>query len=261
MTEMTTETMTGAGAPADTIAPDQQHHPDLAAPGSDDGKQPQQTGATPDSGDDADKSLKRLQRRIDRVTAARYQAEARAQQLEAELDRYRQQPAAEQIDQDAVPRSEVDRIAATRAEEIASVRQVADRSNAVAAAGKKAYGEEAFAASLHAVIDEAGPLIDRYGRATPLGEAILDADKPAALLHYLGRNPDVSEQLAGLSPAALGRRIARIEADMQAKSAAPKPSSAPKPLSQPRGASAAHAIDPTDTRRWIEARNKAARHG
>ena len=252
MLTMTTDTNPGTGALADTDAPAQQLG--SAAPETDSTELAKTTDATPESGDDADKSLKRMQRRIDRVTAARYQAEARAQQLAEQLAQYQHQPAQDALQQPA----DIEQIASQRADEIAEIRQVTARGNAVFADGVKAYGREAFQQAVELVNEEAGPLIDQRGRATSLGEAILDADKPAALIQHLAQNPDVADGLRGLSPAQIGRRIARIEAELSAKPAAPKPSSAPKPITPVRATSAPQAVDPSDTKRWIEARNAAA---
>lgn len=236
ITPMTIETTAAPGAAAETIAPQSTETPNASTPAVGASAQTPQaeTGANKpgdqggEQGNDADQSFRRWQRRADRATAARYQAEAHAQQLEAELARYRQQ------EQQAAPKDgetqaarpeDIDRMAMQRAEEIATVRQVAERSNKVFSEGSKAFGEEIFRQSIAAVSDEAGPLIGTNGRATPLGEAILDSDAPAKLLHYLGQNPEIAEGLRGLGAAQIGRRIARIEAEMQTKTAPP-----PKPL-------------------------------
>ena len=121
-----------------------------------------------------------------------------------------------------------------RAREISSVQQVAAKANSIADAGQKAYGEE-FLNDVSTVTDEAGPLFDQRGLPTALGDAVMDSDEPVELLRYLGQNPDEAEKLRGLSAAALGRRIARVEADMKAN----KPKPAPKPLRPVTAASGA----------------------
>lgn len=249
---MTTQTIAAPGAAE--IAPEAVNPESTAPENTTTDAAAPQTDATAETGDDADKSIKRLQRRVDRVTAARYQAEARAQQLEQELSRYRTAQQVEREPQQAPSADDIERHVQQRAAEMAAVQQVSERSNAVFNAGVKAFGQ-GFGESVALVIEEAGPLIAPNGRATPLGEALLDADKPAALLHHLAQNPDIAEQLRGLSAAQLGRRVARIEADMAAKVAEPKRSSAPKPIESTRGTSSAGAVDPTDVRRWIEAEN------
>lgn len=216
---MNTEANAAPDVAADTATSEQVANevPEVAAPESSTEEQGQQT-EKPEA-DDSDKSLKRLQRRVDRVTAARYQAEARAQQLEEQLARFQQQ---------AQPEGEAQQVDPYElAKQIATAERIAEKSNAVHREGVKAYGE-AFMQSVHVVQDEAGPLFDKRGLATPLGEAILDADKPADLLAYIGKNPDIAESLQGLSAAQLGRRIASIEAQMVKPE--PRPSKAPPPL-------------------------------
>lgn len=216
---MNTEANAAPDVAADTATSEQIANttPEVATPESSAEEQGQQT-EKPEA-DDSDKSLKRLQRRVDRVTAARYQAEARAQQLEEQLARFQQQ---------AQPEGEAQQVDPYElAKQIATAERITERSNAVYRDGVKAHGD-AFMQSVAAVQDEAGPLFDKRGLATPLGEAILDADKPADLLAYIGKNPDIAESLQGLSAAQLGRRIASIEAQMVKPE--PKASKAPLPL-------------------------------
>lgn len=235
---------------SDDIAP---QTPEVAAPETSADSTPKDT-AQPDEANDADKSVKRLQRRIDRVTAARYQAEAEARQLREQIQRYEQraQPQAEQEKPSFDP-SQIDEIVRTRASEIAKVNEVAARSNKTFEAGVKAHGD-AFKESIAVVIDEAGPLIDRRGMPTPLGEAILDSDASENLLHYLGQNPDVAASLEGLSAAQIGRRIERIETQMAAK----KVSQVPRALTPvtPSGTPAAKAESSMTDAEWYAARKR-----
>lgn len=221
---MTDEVMVEAGAATETVAPESQN-PEVASPETSTTEAGQQTDATPENGDHADKSLQRLQRRVDRVTAARYQAEARAQQLEAELQRYRQPARTEEPAE--VTRDEIEQIATERAQQMRREETIARQSGDIrSAAIKAAGGEDKFAQAFATVVEEAGPLADaRTGQWTPLGEAIADSDKPGELLVYLGRNPDMAETLQGLTGGRLHRAVAKIEAQMQTKAAPP-----PKPL-------------------------------
>ena len=228
---MTDNTLAAAGAPAENEAPDHVETPDIDTPETGATDSAQDSADADKNGDSADKSIKRLERRISRVTAARYQAEAEAAHLRerlAAIERQSAQPA-EEGPQD------IERLVTERAREMTTVQQVTARANSIADAGKAAYGD-AFLDSVNAVAEEAGPLFAPNGMPTALGEAVMDADKPAALLHYLSQRPDIAETLAGKSPAAIGRRIAQIEADMNTK-AAPNPSKAPQPLQAPRGSS------------------------
>lgn len=176
-----------------------------------------------------EKERSRMERRINRKHAEAATANERVRELEARLSQY-DQPKEEA---DSAP-VDIDKLANERAAEMLTVKQVETRSNEVFAAGVKVYGDK-FQEAVATVIDEAGPLIQRNGKPTPLGEAILDADKPAELLHHLSQNPDLADQLRGLSPAQIGRRVAKIEADI-AKTE-PKRSNAPAPLTPVRAAS------------------------
>lgn len=130
------------------------------------------------------------------------------------------------------------------AEHIAELRQITDKSNDVAKQGQKRFPD--FGTALTTVIDEAGPLIHSegklQGRPTALGEAILDAEDPAALLHFLGSNPALADGLSGLSPTQLGRRIERFESQMKSKPTKPV-SNAPAPIKPIAGGTSALNVD------------------
>lgn len=118
------------------------------------------------------------------------------------------------------------------ADEIATIREVTNKSNAVAKDGQTRFDD--FNASLTSVVEEVGELFDKRGLPTPVGEAILDSKDPAALIDFLGSNPDIAADLEGLSPTKLGRKFAEIEAQM--KTAPVKPvSKASEPISPIRG--------------------------
>ena len=179
------------------------------------------------------KSLKRLERRIDRVTAARYQAEAEREQARQETAQLRAQlQQFQQPDEQQPQQRQIDPIAL--ATEIATIREVTSKSNAIAKDGASRFTD--FSAALRTVNEEAGQLFTPHGRPTAIGEAVLSADDPAALLHHLGTNPDVAAELADLTPIQAARRIARIEIEMS-KKPEPKQSLAPKPITPSRGIS------------------------
>lgn len=228
---MTTEVLAAPGAAADTAAPVEiANPPEAANPESNEAKQPEPTNEQPEQGD-ADKSVKRLQRRVDRVTADKYQAIAEAQQLRQKLDQYERQ-AQPQEDQTPIKPEDVDRIANERADHIAQAREVDRRGAEISSQLLKLAGsDEAVRSIVNAVREEAGDLIDpRTGRWTPLGEAIEASDNTAALLEFLSKNDDVSAGLRGLSAVRLGRKVAALDAQVATKSAGPKASNAPKPL-------------------------------
>lgn len=249
---MTTETIAAPGAAASTAAPESlATEQGLATP---DGTTTKPAGGEQDPATDHERTVKKLTRRVDNVTRARYEAEARAQQateraerLERQLQEQRQsqnqpngptQGQQEQQERSTALRPEdIEQRVEQRAAEVATVREAAARANKVFEAGVKEFGADAFKSSIAVVQEEAGPLYQRNGMPTALGEAITDSDNPAALLQHLGQNPEIAEELKGLSAAQLGRRIARIEASMSAAKE-PKASNAPKPLTAVKGGGA-----------------------
>jgi hypothetical protein len=210
----------------ETVAPEQtQNAPDAAKPAPEVAELEVNAEAKPDAEpsekDDAERARKAMQRRIDRQTANLYRERAEKEHLAQRLAEYESRSNS-QPEQQA---GQIDPVALAR--EIATVEKVTEKSNDIAKDGEKRFGKD-FGAAIATVVEEAGPLFDKRGMPTAIGDAILDADDPAALLHHLGRNPDLADELQGLSPARLGRRVAQIEAQMQAK---PKPvSGAPAPV-------------------------------
>ena len=121
------------------------------------------------------------------------------------------------------------------AREIATVERIAEKANVIAKDGNKRFAD--FSEALTTLREEAGDLFDKRGLPTPIGEAILEAEDPAALIRFLGTNDDLAAELQGLTPTALGRKIARFEAQMKAE---PKPKPASKasdPITPIRGTS------------------------
>jgi hypothetical protein len=74
-------------------------------------------------------------------------------------------------------------------------------------------------------------------------QVVMEAEAPAAVLHYLGTNPDLAADLADLSPTQLARRLDRIEREM-ADAGKASVSSAPRPLT-PVKASGSATKDPS----------------
>lgn len=241
---MELETQVSPDAETQNPAPEVAETPEVATPEV----EPQED--TGDPHDDADKALKRLQRRIDKRTADVYRERAEKEQLArrvAELEsRDEQKP--EQKPNPVISEEQI----RAQAREIARIERFNEQCNAIVEKGKKLSG---FDDALVAVVSEVGPLIDQKGGPTPLMTVILESEKPHELLHWLGTNPDKAAELADLTPTQMARRIDRIERDMAAK---PKTSSAPKPLTpvKPQASSGAPS-DSDSTEDWI--RKEAAR--
>lgn len=217
-----------AGAGSEIVAPESVGTPEVTTPESD-AKPETQTEETKPS-DDGDKTLKRMERRIDRLTAARYQAEARAQDLERQLRQFSHEQ--QEDGQQPIKPEDIERLVTEKAREIAQAEALTSKVQGVMSQGQKIAD---FDALCNAVNEE----VQFYekGRPTAFLEAVLDSDAPHQLLAHLGKNPELAEGLQGLTPAQLGRRIARIEADMNKQPESPKPSNAPKPLAPVKAAS------------------------
>lgn len=181
--------------------------------------------------DESAKALRRMERRINQKHAQAAAAEERARLVQQELEAARQRLAQYETPQEQ-PQQQPDPVQLAKV--IAQVERVNEKANRVADEGKKRFPD--FAQALQEVTREVGPLFDpqRAGLPTPVGEAILDSDDPAALLHHLGKNPDVAAELQGLSPIQVARRIARIETELS-KPKEPLVSKAP-PAIKPVGA-------------------------
>lgn len=260
------ETSAPAGA-AQTAEPEQDEAGVAQPQASDDaGDQSQST----DEGDkltDEQKTIRKLQRRIDRLTAKRGGSERENELLRQQLDQTQRQldAAAKQEDDDEVTEgkrqrrtlteADVDRLANERARELHKRSSIADRVDGVLKIGSKLEG---FDAAVDAVA-EIVPFTDRQGRPTPFIAAVLECDDPAAMLKHLGDNPDDAEDLADLEPAQLGRRLARLE-DRLKRGAKKQTSAAPAPLKPVTPSSSGGEPDPEkDMAAWIAARNKQER--
>lgn len=228
---MTTENTVSPGEETQNPAPVTDENAEVVTP--EPGTQTEQPETQEDP---AAKSLKRLERRIDRVTAARYQAEAEREQVRQENAQLRSQLQQFTQPEEQPRQPQIDPM--QLANEIATVREITSKSNAIAKDGETKYGKAEFATALRTVQEEAGQLFTPHGTPTAIGEAVLSADDPAALLHHLGTNPDVAAELADLTPVQAARRIARIEIEMS-KPVTPKQSNAPRPITPVRASSAA----------------------
>jgi chromosome segregation ATPase len=237
---MTTETQVETTAETQITAAEPTNQPEVVTPEvtADTGQKPASTETPAKTAEQLAQEIEQLRREIaerDRKITKRDRTQGK---LHLELQQLRQQVSAAQPKAPAESEEEdvaikpadlkqvVQREALTLAQQIAEHKELVDRCNNVAAQGKKQFAD--FNASLTALIEEAGPLIDpQSGFKTALGEQILEADNPAALIQYLGKHPEIAAELDGLTPGRMARKLAAIESQMTAK---PKTSNAPKPL-------------------------------
>jgi hypothetical protein len=235
---------TGPASDGQTSVPEQQHA-DLARPQTDE-QQPagdQSQGAeggeklTPEQ-----KTIRKLERRIANLTARNggsareaelartevQQLRERLQQLEGGRETQGDDRAAQRQPQ-ALSQAEIDRIANERARDMVRSSSIANSLKKTFEAGAKLDG---FREAMDALGDEVR-LVDGERRPTPFLEAVLECDDPARLMHHLGNNPEEAAALNGLSPAQLGRRLAKLEdqlkQDAKGVSKAPTPLNAVKP--------------------------------
>lgn len=255
---MTTENTAAPGAAVEAPAPDVVETPEVTNPETAT-ETPEQTDPVKALEERLEKERKKFERRLNAKHAQAAQALERARHLEQQLQERTAQPQDEPKQFD--PR-DIDRIATERAEAIARAREVDRRGSEITAQLKKALGGmDEVTALVEVLTEEAGPLIDPRSRGwTPLGEAVSEAEDPAALLIYLRENEDIAASLRGLTPAQLGRKVALIEKEMGTKKAEPKPSNAPKPLAPVKSAAKSTGEpDIKDTAAWIRWKNQQER--
>lgn len=189
-----------------------------------------------------------MQKRIDRLTREKYQSRAQSQEP-AQHEQAHEEP--RYTEQDV----------RREAERQVRVREVTERANAIADEGLKSFKD--FGEKMAVVLSEL-PLFQNDGLPTPAMEAIADTDKPAAVLHYLGENPDIAAEIADLSPARQALRIARIETQLASKPApTASVSKAPAPITPGKPTSTA-TRDPgqmsdDEWQRWKDEQKRLAR--
>lgn len=215
--------------------------PEQAGPATPEGtEQPQKPELTP-----AEREAKALKRRVDRLTREKYE-------LHGQLSQLSQRQPDQQVDSTQLTEDEVNR----RAQRIAETKAINDKCNEIARVGGKEFPD--FMDKFTALSADV-PTFTQDG-PTPFMEAILDSENPAALLHHIASNPDLTEELVDLSPRQMVRRLALIERDMGAKGPTPKTSNAPKPIQPVKPIATAGGPDPgKDPEAWIAWRNAQVR--
>ncbi len=250
---MNTETQVVESAPstenAGAVVAEQT--PEVAKPEPTEGADPPKAQEKTPEQKEAEARQRRITK-LERTNARLYmESEQYRQRLEA-LEKAVPKQEAEKVE---VDQDEFDRAVQTRSQAIARAERLNERCNQVVSKGEEQFPD--FTASVKALSTEM-PLFQRDGSPTAALEVILEADNPPALLHHLGKNPDLVDQLADLTPTQLARRLDRIERDMT-KPAVEQKSSAPRPLEPVKAAAAPSVPDPKDTKAWIAWRNKTSK--
>lgn len=207
--------------------------------------------ASPEDGDDADKALKRMQRRIDKRTADVYRTRAENEQLKARLAELDAKSGKTETKQESADPHVL-------AEQIATAKVFAQRANQLVDDGTKRHSD--FTTALRDLASEVGEFVKPNGMPSAFMEAVLEvADKPTELLYHLGKNPDIAEDLSGLSPYKLAQRLTRIEAELTEK-ASVKTSKAPAPLSPVKGVASDSSLGPgLSDAEWMKRREAQIR--
>jgi len=197
-------------------------------------------------GIDAEKAVKALQRRIDRLTSEKYKLRAENEQLRT--------PKQQEQDDNYQPTAEdINRQAALMAQEMVALKEFNKLCDDVADKGMKS-GKK-FAVAMETLSEEIGGAFDEKGKPSTAMLAILDADEPHKVILYLGEKPELSAELAKLPPHKQIRRIAQIEKEML-EEMKPKQSTAPKPAQPVKAAAVSGEPDPKDTKAWIKWENE-----
>lgn len=198
----------------------------------------------PDPAAETKKALKGVQKRIDELTRARYEAEERgrqeAEQAKQEAAYWRQQaeafqkaqkaPTLDQFNGDlesharAVAQFEADRLFRERMGEQQKVwneyqaRQAQEMQRQQAAMQYQAFVNEKLNEAVKKIPDlleiVSSPELPGM-QGTPAFQAILESEFTPELLQYLGKNAAKAHQIAALPPLAQVREIGRIEAAIQ----------------------------------------------
>ncbi len=198
--------------------------------------------------------LKKMERRIGRLTEQKYAERARSAQLERELTELRQQlqqPANSGNDH----RVDVDQIVRHVRAHVESEQQqksATQRIQSIIEDGKK-FAEN-FDDLTNSFVDAVGPLMDSNRQMLPFVEAIVESDIAAKLIAYLGEHDDEAANLATLSKTNQIKRVALLEEKL--KHSKSSQSAAPKPLEPVKTSGTGQGPDPSDTEAWIRWRNK-----
>jgi hypothetical protein len=206
--------------------------PSAAAPAEQVKTEPGEPAAEPEAGQgekDEQKPKSRFQERIDRLTAEKRDAEARARAAEERLTKL-QQPLEVPKDRDLTfDEQESLRIRqAFRQERAAETEQEAIRGREEVFLKRK----ETFEAKAAAVADRMPDLLERFS-AVPVShfaaDFIAESEKTAELAYYLGSNPHEAQRIASLPVTRQAIELARLESKIQAAPQVRKTSAAPNP--------------------------------
>lgn len=207
--------------------------PSAAAPDTQDKTEPGQPAADQEAGqgekDEQQKPKSRFQERIDRLTAEKRAAEARAAAAEARLKKLSapfEAPEGRELsfeEQEELRLRQV--LRRERAEEL---QQEAQQERASVIERRR----QMFEAKVEAVADRMPDLVQKFA-AVPCSDFaadfIAESDRGAEIAYYLGSNPHEANRLASLPDTRQAVELARLEARLNAAPQVRKISQAPTP--------------------------------
>lgn len=217
------------------------------------------------------REIERLRRAVDRKTRQLYEARATQPQRIAETTPTQTStttPSQGNDEKLTLSQAELDKIVKERAEQLApTLRQQQaeiEHLRGVVEALSKEWGREKFDAMSSELDDVFGGLSGPNGRPKPATDAIFESEMPAALIEYLTDpdNADEAESLSHMSDRQAARKVAQIEAKLEAKKASkPQRSNAPTPIEPIKGGgkSTSGMPDPSNTKAYIAWANKQER--
>ena len=179
-----------------------------------------------------------IQKRINQITAEKYEQKRRADSLAAELAMVKANvavvpkgaPKLEDFDYDdaAFNRASINHAVAT-----AMSKNIADQ-RAIEVESRRTRINAEFARKIEvSKIEGYSGVIDNLIRSVPLSEGIIDAiqqdEKGPELAYYLGKHLDVADRLAAADPIAAALELGRISAGFSGKKTI-TPSNAPDPI-------------------------------
>lgn len=217
--------------------------------------------------DERDRTIRRLERRIDKLTG-RLRERERMDLPRQPIDGINQ-PSADDSEELRLTRAELERVIEEKATAKAGqmTRQQAEyegRRSVVTGLAKE-LGQEKFD-ELSSRLDRAlDGVSDERGRPKPVMDAIFAAGKAArGVIEYLAdpANADEAEEIGEMSALQAGMAIGEIKAKIAARKAEskPQPSKAATPIEPVRAAGTTNGRpDPRDTKAWIAWANEQER--
>lgn len=209
-----------------------------------------------------------VQKRINEITAKRYEAERNAR-TERDGRLAAEAKAAELLNQiskagtetkPALTEDEIERRAIEKAQQIAAASKFNDACNIIVETGQKEFKDWDLAVKNLALVGAIGKDV-----GPEFLQNAIELKSPHKVLHYLGTNLEEAERIAKLSPTKMAMEMARVEAVINAPTVpAPLPpvSNAPAPVIPVGGAAkpgAPSVDDPNiSTEQFMELRSKQA---